>query len=509
MAIVSISRLQHRRGLRADLPDNLNEAELGWCLDTRQLFIGNGNTFTGNSQILTQWSPNDQIITHAYQGATGISANSTVTRTLGSILDDYLDVKDYGAVGDGVTDDTVAIQTAISDEWNRVADAPYSALMSRNNIFLPAGNYLISSTIKLYPFTTLVGEGIHRTQITLSAGSSGPVFRTADSQGQTASNIGTNGAVLPTSINVKSMTIDSSADSNSVSVLLQRCLGFGLSSCTIIGSWEEGTDPNLSSGAILVESLGNLIVTSDIVLNSVNVTNATYALQVSDPITRIDVNSCQIYQTYRGFEFLGGASGPSYVQISNSSFRDIASNALLVTTTNRGVSSVNNSYTDVGIAETEPVIYWGTNTNACTSIGDVFSQADRSKRIINLNPGSNLVFNAQQSELIVNRPTPLSVTLLDNQLDAATGISYSMQGITTFSGCISYSITMDTYRRTGQLQITSDGSTASVLDTNVELNMDVSVSFSAAIVGNNLVINYTSTGSNPGLMKYIVTYWKF
>jgi hypothetical protein len=120
-----------------------------------------------------------------------------------------------------------------------------------------------------------------------------------------------------------------------------------------------------------------------------------------------------------------------------------------------------------------------------------------------------LVFNAQQSELIVNRPTPLSVTLLDNQLDAATGISYSMQGITTFSGCISYSITMDTYRRTGQLQITSDGSTASVLDTNVELNMDVSVSFSAAIVGNNLVINYTSTGSNPGLMKYIVTYWKF
>ena len=101
MAITSISRLQHRRGLLADLPANLNEAELGWCLDTRQLFIGNGNTYTGNSQILTQWSPNDQIITHIYQGYTGVAANTTVSgsptvRTLSSILNDYLDVKDYG-----------------------------------------------------------------------------------------------------------------------------------------------------------------------------------------------------------------------------------------------------------------------------------------------------------------------------------------------------------------------------------------------------------------------------
>ena len=145
MAIVSISRLQHRRGLKADLPANLNEAELGWCLDTRQLYIGNGNTYMGNSQILTQWSPNDQIITHAYVGDTGISASGTVQRTLGSILDDYLNVKDYGAAGDGVTDDTAAIQQAINDEWARISSSNAAVFDSRNVINFPAGNYAVSA----------------------------------------------------------------------------------------------------------------------------------------------------------------------------------------------------------------------------------------------------------------------------------------------------------------------------------------------------------------------------
>lgn len=60
MAVIQISRIQHRRGLEADLP-NLSSAELGWSVDTRKLYIGNGTTdegapSIGKTEILTQYS---------------------------------------------------------------------------------------------------------------------------------------------------------------------------------------------------------------------------------------------------------------------------------------------------------------------------------------------------------------------------------------------------------------------------------------------------------------------
>ena len=65
-------------------------------------------------------------------------------RTVQSKLRESVSVKDFGAVGDGVTDDTTAIQKAI-DTGLRV--------------FIPAGDYIISSTLTLAPNTTLFGVG--------------------------------------------------------------------------------------------------------------------------------------------------------------------------------------------------------------------------------------------------------------------------------------------------------------------------------------------------------------
>lgn len=56
------------------------------------------------------------------QGGTG-----SVTRTVQSRLRDFVSVKDFGAVGDGVTDDTVAIQAAIDTGLN---------------LHFPSGNYI-------------------------------------------------------------------------------------------------------------------------------------------------------------------------------------------------------------------------------------------------------------------------------------------------------------------------------------------------------------------------------
>jgi len=60
MAVTQISKITVRRGKRANLPQ-LSYGEIGWAVDTRQLFIGNGSltdgaSVEGNTEILTELS---------------------------------------------------------------------------------------------------------------------------------------------------------------------------------------------------------------------------------------------------------------------------------------------------------------------------------------------------------------------------------------------------------------------------------------------------------------------
>ena len=60
MAIVQVSRITNRKGLAENVPQ-LAGAELGWAIDERRLFIGNGTLqegapVIGNTEILTEFS---------------------------------------------------------------------------------------------------------------------------------------------------------------------------------------------------------------------------------------------------------------------------------------------------------------------------------------------------------------------------------------------------------------------------------------------------------------------
>ena len=64
-------------------------------------------------------------------------------RTVESKLQDVVSVKDFGAVGDGVTDDTASIQAAID---------------AHSNVFFPAGTYKITSSLQFNSYQYLRGE---------------------------------------------------------------------------------------------------------------------------------------------------------------------------------------------------------------------------------------------------------------------------------------------------------------------------------------------------------------
>jgi len=87
------------------------------------------------------------------QGGTG-----SVSRNVQSRLRDYVSVKDFGAVGDGVTDDTAAIQAALD-----YADTG-SNQSSVVTVFIPAGTY-IHTGITIAGGVNVMGDG--RTSTTL------------------------------------------------------------------------------------------------------------------------------------------------------------------------------------------------------------------------------------------------------------------------------------------------------------------------------------------------------
>ena len=71
----------------------------------------------------------------------------------------FRNVKDFGAKGDGVTDDTAAIQNAIAS-GGRCAPGSCSggSTTTPATVYFPAGTYIISSSIIDYYYTQMIGN---------------------------------------------------------------------------------------------------------------------------------------------------------------------------------------------------------------------------------------------------------------------------------------------------------------------------------------------------------------
>jgi glucan 1,3-beta-glucosidase len=70
----------------------------------------------------------------------------------------FRNVKDYGAKGDGINDDTRAIQNAISGDRCSAVSACEGSTTEPGLIYFPYGTYLISTSLKLDYYTHLVGN---------------------------------------------------------------------------------------------------------------------------------------------------------------------------------------------------------------------------------------------------------------------------------------------------------------------------------------------------------------
>lgn len=124
-------------------------------------------------------------IASLYAGSSGSSfigylppGTGAIATTAQNKFREIVSVKDFGAIGDGVIDDTTAIQNAIN-----------FGMESKGTVFLPAGDYKITNTLSITDEICFQGDGSFQSKIVLHTTSTSTVAMLVD-MGNNTSFIG-------------------------------------------------------------------------------------------------------------------------------------------------------------------------------------------------------------------------------------------------------------------------------------------------------------------------------
>ena len=529
MAIVSISRITQRKGIAENLPQ-LSGAELGWSIDTRQLYIGNGTLsegapVVGNTEILTEFSDILGVSTaYTYNGAaagytvqTGPTAGNPVTQSLQTWLDQFASVKDFGAMGDGVTDDTDAINRALYQLYCREVNPEI-----RRSLFFPAGVYLVSQSIIIPTWATLYGEGVSSSRIQLNSGDDSAlrayVARTGDSKQQTGANIGSNSATPPQGITISNMAFES-LDPDADIFLVEDAVDCSFQNVTFLGPLLQAdlTTAVKDTAGVRFASTASL-VTTQIVFDRCEFSGTVYGANTDAQVKGITISSSNFDTLYQGVVLGAGTpvlGGPTGFKILSSTFDNIYAQGVYI-----GAVSLNstgyNIFYDVGNhfnGTTNPattVIEIATSNNAC--LGDMFQRGDAyigTYRRINLNNTASIASTNGVTWALGTyvRTSGIHTTLLNNTA-AATTIFTLSAALVGQAFKMDYTIIRDVNVRTGTLTVVGGtdnaGTNLNSNDTGVQ-NVSPGVTFSVTETAGIISVQYTTTNTGfDGILSYSI-----
>ena len=574
MAIVQISRITNRKGLAVDLPQPLAGAELGWVVDERRLFIGNGTLeegapVVGNTEVLTEFS---DILSFAdqytYQGTaagyivqTGPTPGSPITQSLQNRLDSFVVVTDFGAVGDGVTDDTAAINRALYQLY-----CVQNNTQTRRGLFFPAGTYIVTDTINVPSFAKLYGEGLEGSIISFNvqnwaantAYTSGVlvynisnttyyrsiapvpatgisvtttaywtattlptyVMRTADSMQQTGANIATNGATPPQNIDVSEISIVTNRSNHGILIEKANQCYFNVN---IAGPLTTAGLTTTVNGTVAVEfsSTASLPCTQ-IEFNGFAFSGFTYGVNTAQQIKSSLFTGGSFDTLYQGI-LIGGASlsngGAQGVRITNNIFDNIYEEGVYFYGVNMNATGYNIFY-DVGNHfngagnPASSVITIDSISNV--SMGDMFerslAQAAVYPRIKLYNtttgtiPAAIAIDNSAQIQMgSFIRETGQQATITAG---ATNTTLFTVNTVFIRAFKMEYTIVVDTSVRTGTMTIVNDpddsaGDTLQSVDDYVE-NSHTDVTLAVTDVAGTITVSYAA--GRAGLIYYSLTH---
>lgn len=525
MAVLQISKIQVRRGQKAQagIP-TLSAGEFAWAVDAQELFIGNGSVgegapFVGNTRLLTELDASNIFKlagTYSYEGntsatiITGADANSPVSRTLQDKLDDFVNLKDFGAIGDGATNDTKALQRAIDQVYLNSDKANPSA---RKKLYFPAGTYLITGTIYVPSFATIEGDGIDRTIIKQSTTATA-IFQTIDFASTSINKItypSIQSTTQPKLVDISKMTVqyDSSTKQGDGALIYIDCaINSRISEVKFLGL---GTDPTVDlQEGIQIRGQG-ATTTSRLRIEKCEFNNLAGGIASNFDITDITIEDNTFRTVLYGVSFayyLLGVSpsivGPQNAVIRNNTFNRVYRNAIFAGQNSAGIKtnilSDSNAFIDCGNDgsvnlddnQVESVIVFESNGNR--SINDIFSRTEAN------NSGITSVLLPEILGHVSFQPSPTTFVSLVPSSSAETIIVCPKLTSSEIKIEVNYIARQPTLgvTRTGKLEVMTNFDTADVSDNFQYIgasSLTGDISFSASL---NTATNILSVAvSNP------------
>ena len=529
MAITQISKIQIRRGFSYEL-GNLAAGEFGWAIDTQRLYIGNGTIgegapIGGLTEILTSNADiNDFVAAYIYKGLlggyeviTGPSASDPIERSIQDKLDDFANVRDFGAIGDGIVDDYSAIQRCLDEIYDR--NNGITRQRTRRSIRINGGTYRITQPLRIPPYTTIIGEGTENVIIVQDGDDAPFIAQLATNKGTFPNQFTSAPYTDPRSIYIKGLTfrtslpIDGLVITDSTHVTFEN-VNFSGPTTTL-----TSTNTDISTVATKL-SVGNR--TSSQVYNVkfvncgfVNFDAASDIRTEKDKLVQVLFDGCrfenQFASVVSSYTGTGTNSLPQSIRITNCIFRNIYSSAIIGGEGVQGHISLGNSFLNVGNAiegsALYPVIVFSADNNY--SIGDIFSRTlDESALVPRVSFGNYSVLTSAVDDGL---GIGLSYFSPGRAVQISSGAEVIIPIPRRYSefGFINYSINYLSMRRTGKISYSNNinnNSQPVVFEEDYTENTEIPATIRFIKSANSLSLGCTidgvSIGGTPARLVY-------
>lgn len=478
MAVVQISRIQVRRGQKnsnTGVPQ-LSSAEFAWAVDTQELFIGNGSVaegapYVGNTKILTE---HDNIldIASSYQFGSGNPIiDGTVPRPLGEKIDEIeVSVLDFGAKGDGSTDNVDAFKKAFEELFQSTDDTLIKTLV------IPNGEYIFTSDLDIPSKARIRGE----TQQGAVLDFTGSDINFITSTGLTS--VGFTSTNRPRDIEISNLTIRRTVGTFNLTGVL-NCL---IKDVIFQGNYTLGeTVDSLDNESPAVFWFNNIlgIATTELIFSGCKFEGCSLAVKSQQTEifeTVVDFQDCHFQNLYTGIYSIGVQDQINTWSVIDCKFKEVSNHAIL-STNGTGIKVKNTAFINCGN---------GLNT-AVNPISTIVSFGQPKNNIL-IDCTSNRQQNAGITSLAnlayIPEVSNSDRASLSDKIFSQITLSDSFSPLAVFSADskyinLTYTLRLNNYRRHGNIVITvnNDKTSASFTD-NYSYSSNSILSFGGATI---------------------------
>jgi hypothetical protein len=504
MAVIQISKIQVRRGLQDDLPQ-LAGGEFGWSVDTRKLYIGNGTlsegaSQIGNTEILTAISDVLSAISSynflgdesGYTSLSGATASAKTYRTLQHKIDEQISARDFGATGDGITDDTVALQRAINQVFPSLY---YNIVGVRRVLHIPAGTYIITSDLQVPPYADIRGDGPNSTII----------------QQMNADNVLSfvaGGGSYPNNSSISALQLKNVQTTQDIARVISA-ENILFDRVRFQGNITAPTSGTGTAGAVIYNGTGN---TRHVNFKNCEFANSTWGVVTQGYVTAVSISGSKFDTLYQGI--IGGANvgSPQGVKVTSSLFSNIARQAIY-SYDDSSITSAFNVFQTIGYGNATAVvsatasynvITWNTPNNY--SIGDVFERTTTDQKVVPListvTDQSGSLTQVSTAGAVQDTPGA-TITLTDGTTANTTLVLSTL----TPAAQIDYRVTRSNGYRIGTMHVSHYNGTVVYDDEYSESSsLGVTLNFIGNTTTNTATLSYTTTASanTDAYIKYTI-----